>query len=303
MGRAREPGRCSRNREADRRQTTGTTRPHRRRAPSTPARRRCVLLEVADGTFQHGEHQALLWSQRGPDTVEAPGGASNRPPACLAQSPSWRHPPVATSCIATRMPCPTSTSRMKPATPRLDLLPPGVQKTGMTVGRAGRLRSIRIVAAVVLATLLASCTGLKRTVGGWLRFKKPAPETTESSTRTARVYYAAVDGLKVYSEPSASSKVVGTLSLHEKVTRSKVERGYAYVESTKSVVKGWVDNAGLTWRSPTAPPAAASTPGEPKPEEPAAPPAEDVQAPVAPQPVPTNAENSVTSTTVPAPPR
>ena len=42
---------------------------------------------------------------------------------------------------------------------------------------------------------------------------------------------------------------------------------------------------------------------EPKPEEPAAPPAEDVQAPVAPQPVPTNAENRVTSTTVPAPPR
>src|SRR5436189_2041898 len=75
MGRAREPGRCSRNREADRRQTTGTTRPHRRRAPSTPARRRCVLLEVADGTFQHGEHQALLWSERGPDTVEPPGGA------------------------------------------------------------------------------------------------------------------------------------------------------------------------------------------------------------------------------------
>src|SRR5439155_3552090 len=38
--------------------------------PSTPAQRRCVLLEVADGTFQHGEHQALLWSERGPDTVE-----------------------------------------------------------------------------------------------------------------------------------------------------------------------------------------------------------------------------------------
>src|SRR5437773_10918709 len=115
---------------------------------------------------------------------------------------------------------------MKPATPRLDLLPPGVQKTGMTVGRAGRLRSIRIVAAVVLATLLASCTGLKRTVGGWLRFNKPAPETTGSSTRTAPVYSAADDRWQVYSEPSASSKPGGARALHETVTRARLEPGY-----------------------------------------------------------------------------
>ena len=38
--------------------------------PSTPAQRRCVLLEVTDRTFQHGEHQALLWSEHGPDTAE-----------------------------------------------------------------------------------------------------------------------------------------------------------------------------------------------------------------------------------------
>ncbi len=162
----------------------------------------------------------------------------------------------------------------------------------MTVGRAGRLRSIRIVAAVVLATLLASCTGLKRTVGGWLRFKKPAPETTESSTRTARVYYAAVDGLKVYSEPSASSKVVGTLALHEKVTRSRLKQGYAYVESFTSGVKGWVSNARLIWHLPTP---AARGPAEAQPEAP------EATEPEAPEPTAPAEEPPTTTTTTTAP--
>src|SRR5437016_9258822 len=160
---------------------------------------------------------------------------------------------------------------------------------------------VRVAIAVCVAATVAGCASVRQRVGGWFG-RKSAPEMV-AAPQAPRAFYARTEGLKVYSEPSASSKVVGALSLHEKVTRSRVERGYAYVESTKSGVRGWVDNAGLTWRSPTAPPAAASTPGEPKPEEPAAPPAEDVQAPVAPQPVPTNAENSVTSTTVPAPPR
>jgi hypothetical protein len=87
--------------------------------------------------------------------------------------------------------------------------------------------------------------------------------------------------LKVYSEPSSASKVVGTLSLHERVTRSKVERGYALVESAKSGVKGWVNNAQLTWRLPTTPNAAAGV--EAQPEEPVAPaPEEQPEEPVAP---------------------
>ena len=66
------------------------------------------------------------------------------------------------------------------------------------------------------------------------------------------MYYAGVEGLKVYSETSASSKVVGTLSLHEKVVRTNLERGYAFVESTERDLKGWVDNAQLLWRLPAA---------------------------------------------------
>jgi hypothetical protein len=77
--------------------------------------------------------------------------------------------------------------------------------------------------------------------------------------------------LKVYSEPSVSSKVVGALSLYEKVTRFKVDRGYAYVESTRSGVKGWVNNAQMLWRLPVASPSAGRPPTEPPTEEPAAP--------------------------------
>jgi hypothetical protein len=127
------------------------------------------------------------------------------------------------------------------------------------------------------------------------------------------VYYAGVEGLKVYGEPSASSKVVGTLSLREKVRRVRVERGFAFVESTKSGVKGWVDNAQLAWRLPTAPATAGPAPGEAKPEEvppeevqpeealpeePAAPTGEE-RAPAAPEATAAPAEPFPTTTPAP----
>jgi hypothetical protein len=91
----------------------------------------------------------------------------------------------------------------------------------------------------------------------------------------------------VYAAPSSSSNVIGTLSLHEKVIRSNVERGYALVESTKSGIKGWVDNAQLTWRLAPAPKTAGpapeeAPPEEAPPEEPAAP-TEEEQAPPPPE--------------------
>jgi hypothetical protein len=85
------------------------------------------------------------------------------------------------------------------------------------------------------------------------------------------MYYAGAEGVQVYSEPSASSKIVGKLSLHEKVIRTKLEKGYAYVQSTKSSVKGWVKNADLIQRLPTAP-----TTGTPSPTSPEAPAAEEL---------------------------
>jgi hypothetical protein len=129
------------------------------------------------------------------------------------------------------------------------------------------------------------------------------------------VYYAGVEGMKVYSAASASSKVVGTLSLHEKVTRTGLERGYAYVQSSKTGTKGWVDNAKLIWRLPAAPGAAAPAPEEPQPQEPSAPAPEEAQpeepaapageeppAPEAPEATAAAAEPPPTATPVPAAP-
>jgi len=101
--------------------------------------------------------------------------------------------------------------------------------------------------------------------------------------------------MTVYSEASSSSKVVGQLSLHEKVTRTKLERGFAYVESAKSGVKGWVVNAQLLWRLPKTS-SNGQAPAQATPEEEEAP-AEE--APVAePTPEPTQA---VPEPTKPAP--
>jgi uncharacterized protein YgiM (DUF1202 family) len=153
--------------------------------------------------------------------------------------------------------------------------------------RAAVLAAIPLLAPLALAMMLTGCSALR--AGGWFGGEAtptPAPDVAEEAPR---VYYAAVDGLKVFSEASASSKVVGTLNLHEKVTRTRLERGYAYVESSKSRKKGWVDNAKLAWRLPAPQKATPAQPGapaqgeaEPRPAAPAdeEPPA--AQAPAAP---------------------
>ena len=155
------------------------------------------------------------------------------------------------------------------------------------------------LAALWVALVFTSCAGVKQRVGGWFGAKTPPSSPGPATAQPPRVYYAGVDGLKVYSEPSASSKVVGTLSLHEKVTRSGVERGYAYVTSSKSGLAGWVSNAQLIWRLP----AAAGPAGEAAPEAPVAPEAPEPAAP-APEPPPTTTTTRVratsTSSTIPA---
>jgi hypothetical protein len=96
--------------------------------------------------------------------------------------------------------------------------------------------------------------------------------------------------LTVYSDSSSSSKVVGQLPLYDKVTRSRLERGYAYVTSARSGVAGWVNNAQLLWRVPSTAPAAESPPTAP-PHEEAAPPTA-----VAPEPTATRREAPVPPT-------
>lgn len=134
---------------------------------------------------------------------------------------------------------------------RLDLGLNAFQKTRMK----SCLHGLRICLVLGSAVLLAACAASREKVEGWFGAATPTPAGTAAAD--GRVYYAAMDGLKVYSEPSSSSKVIARLSLHERVTRFKIERGYAYVENGAGQM-GWVNNAQLLWRLPSVAPAAAT---------------------------------------------
>jgi len=63
-------------------------------------------------------------------------------------------------------------------------------------------------------------------------------------------YYVGVDGLSLFPEPQPQNKTA-TLPLHQKVVRTRLERGWAFVTVEGSGLQGWVDNAKLIWRLPT----------------------------------------------------
>ena len=152
---------------------------------------------------------------------------------------------------------------------------------------------------------------MRQTVGGWFGGETPTPTPTAAALGSAaqvQTYYAGIDGLAVFADPSSSSKVIGRLALYEKVSRSRLEHGYAFVSAAKGL-QGWVDNAQLVWRVPaatpatneapaaetggatggegvpSAPPTATGTPATPAvPPTPAAPPPTPEAAPTAPAP-------------------
>jgi hypothetical protein len=180
--------------------------------------------------------------------------------------------------------------------------PCAVQKVPM-------MQPVRTVAILMVVLQLAACAAIQKSVGGWFGEAPATPSPTPQATPTVaaqapRVYYAGVEGLRVYSDPSASAKVVGKLSLHERVTRTKLERGFAFVESATSGAKGWVNNAQLIWRLPTAPTTGTPAAAEPQPEEPEpeAPTDQAPQEPPIPEPTATASEPAPASTPVPAAP-
>lgn len=113
---------------------------------------------------------------------------------------------------------------------------------------------------VTAAVALAGCSGMQKTVGGWFG------DVPATSTQDGTVYFAATDGLAVHGDASFSSPVVGRLALHEKIVRTRLQSGFAYVVSDQTGVAGWVDNAQLIWRLPTAPQAGTvAAPADPSP--------------------------------------
>jgi len=64
--------------------------------------------------------------------------------------------------------------------------------------------------------------------------------------------FYALATLRLHAKPSASSKVVGHLALHEKVTRIRFESGYALVAVGGGGLEGWVENAKIARVIPAA---------------------------------------------------
>ena len=177
------------------------------------------------------------------------------------------------------------------------------QRCGMRLRRPPHVPAgwiARLAAAVSLALALASCASVQQTIGGWFGAATPTPAPTpqgKAAGAAPRVYFAGTEAVKLYSEPSASSKVIGELSLHEKVTRFKLERGFAYVESAARGLKGWVKNSQLIWRLPSGATTTAPAAAEAEPEGPAA---EEAQPPQAPEATATAAEPTAMPTHTPA---
>lgn len=115
-------------------------------------------------------------------------------------------------------------------------------------GKIGEL-SMRYVMAVIATLVLASgCSAAKKS-GDWLGFG------SKGAAKEEGVFFVGADGLMVRDAPKSSGKVIGTLSLHQRVVRSKVTDGYALVRPAGGGVEGWVVNAKLLWKLPQATPA------------------------------------------------
>ena len=114
--------------------------------------------------------------------------------------------------------------------------------------RRARAREAAVVATLVGVLMLAGCTtarSVQTNVAGWFD-RTSARATAEGEPRMS---YAAVDRIRVHSEPGAASPVRGVLTLHEKIRRYQTEDGFAYVEA-EGDLWGWVPESQLVAQIP-----------------------------------------------------
>jgi len=112
--------------------------------------------------------------------------------------------------------------------------------SGRLKGTMRRFKLPYTVMAVVISTLNACAFKEMKWADSWFQ---------ESET-TSSAYFVGVSGLKLWREPSAGSELITRLNLHEKVVRSKLDNGYAFVTVVQTGETGWVDNAKLIWKLP-----------------------------------------------------
>jgi hypothetical protein len=120
-----------------------------------------------------------------------------------------------------------------------------------------------ILLVLAAATAAGGCAGARQSVNG-LFGATPEPEPAVQGQPAGDPYFAGAADLAVFAEASSTSKVVGHLALHEKVIRSRVDHGYAYVTAERGGLTGWVNNAQLIWRLPRASPVRARSEAKPR---------------------------------------
>jgi hypothetical protein len=175
-----------------------------------------------------------------------------------------------------------------------------LQRVAPRSGQSGGMSPLAWAAAAVAVTLsLSGCSAMRSVqtslFGGE---EQAAEENARPDAAEPSVYYIGVAGTPLYNEPGRTE--LTRLPQYRKVYRSRLVKGYAYVRVDGTGEEGWVENAKLIWRLPSARPAAPPQPAPP-PAEPAAeapePPTPSSPAPDAPTtpdgPPPTKVNPSV----------
>lgn len=153
------------------------------------------------------------------------------------------------------------------------------------------MKHARIRALIVASALLAGCASVRQTTEGW--WGDLTGSGGGAQPQGGSVYYAASDGLVMRSDASASASVVARLTQYQRVVRTQLKNGWAYV-TTDGGQSGWVDNAQLVWRLPATAPAPAATPATKV--------SGDATAPAASAPAATSAPATVPEEPAPAEP-
>ena len=113
----------------------------------------------------------------------------------------------------------------------------------------GSSTRLLLVGAATIAVTIAGCG-----VGPWAQRPAPADAPRAAQAPEPTVYYTGEAGLPLHAAPGFDSETLATLPLHQKVLRTRTERGFAFVEVDGTGEQGWVENDKLIWRLPEAPP-------------------------------------------------
>jgi hypothetical protein len=140
------------------------------------------------------------------------------------------------------------------------------------------VKHARWTAGILATVVLAGCASVKQTTQGWWGDLTGSGSSSGATAADGSVYFAATDGLVVHAEASGGSIAIGRLTQYQRVVRTQLKGGWAYVTSDGGLA-GWVDNAQLIWRLPAASGTGTAAPAPGTSQAPAAPAAAPASAP------------------------